>query len=415
LDDPTGTRHGGMPTFPWRMAPDGLATRRQLRADGLCPGGRPPVAQLLWHGVGGTRAAYLYDRAHARPKRVPSPAQLAALDKAIAARRTCPRCGTDAGYCLPRTVDACPTCDRIDTESESSPMAALDRDALLDAALSAAARGWHVFPLRPNDKRPAVSDWQTRATTDVERIRRCWSAGPYGVGIACGPSGLVVVDLDVPKEPDDLPPDQWREMGVLRGDDVLVMLAAHYAEPLPYETFVVRTASGGTHLYFTALAGAELRNTAGRIGWKIDTRAAGGYVVGAGSIVGGKPYRLIHGEPPAPLPGWLLRLLAPPARPATGTARIALPRNTRRYVAAALNNEVQRVLDAPHGQRNHTLYGAALSLGRFVASGELPRDLVENALQDAADTVGPDYRKNADTIRNGIEAALRAPRRGTAA
>ncbi|EFG09306.1 Hypothetical protein SCLAV_4232 [Streptomyces clavuligerus] len=38
LYDPDGARHG-IPTFPWRCAPDGYATRRQLRADGLRPGG----------------------------------------------------------------------------------------------------------------------------------------------------------------------------------------------------------------------------------------------------------------------------------------------------------------------------------------------------------------------------------------
>lgn len=35
--DPTGARYG-IPTFPWRYAPDGYATRRQLRARGLRPG-----------------------------------------------------------------------------------------------------------------------------------------------------------------------------------------------------------------------------------------------------------------------------------------------------------------------------------------------------------------------------------------
>lgn len=37
--DPTGSRYG-FPTFPYRYAPDGLATRRQLRRDGLRPNGQ---------------------------------------------------------------------------------------------------------------------------------------------------------------------------------------------------------------------------------------------------------------------------------------------------------------------------------------------------------------------------------------
>ena len=43
--DPTGARYG-IPTYPWRLAPDGLATRRQLRARGLRPGGQPIAAQV---------------------------------------------------------------------------------------------------------------------------------------------------------------------------------------------------------------------------------------------------------------------------------------------------------------------------------------------------------------------------------
>lgn len=54
-DDPTGVRHGGLPTFMWQCAPVGLATVRQLRAAGLRPGGQDIAAQVLWRGVGGTR------------------------------------------------------------------------------------------------------------------------------------------------------------------------------------------------------------------------------------------------------------------------------------------------------------------------------------------------------------------------
>ena len=46
--DPDGIRHGGLPTWPWRMAPAGLATRRQLAAAGLRPAGQPIAGQIAW-------------------------------------------------------------------------------------------------------------------------------------------------------------------------------------------------------------------------------------------------------------------------------------------------------------------------------------------------------------------------------
>ncbi|MEQ4725040.1 RRQRL motif-containing zinc-binding protein [Nonomuraea sp. B19D2] len=114
--DPTGRRFGGLPTYPWRMAPDGLATRRQLRAAGLRPGGQPPVAQLMWRSrrywsrYRGVRVAYLYEIAKAKARRTPSAAQLQALDKALAARRICPECGIEQPYCIPTRYGACLPC-----------------------------------------------------------------------------------------------------------------------------------------------------------------------------------------------------------------------------------------------------------------------------------------------------------------
>ncbi|WP_036374983.1 RRQRL motif-containing zinc-binding protein [Micromonospora sp. ATCC 39149] len=106
--DPDGTRYG-IPTYWWRGAPPGYATRRQLRAAGLRPA-QPIAAQVLWRGVGGTRAAYLYRVDLARPKRTATPAQLRAVRAALTARRTCRICGVTRSYYIPRSLGECLTC-----------------------------------------------------------------------------------------------------------------------------------------------------------------------------------------------------------------------------------------------------------------------------------------------------------------
>ena len=58
----------------------------------------------------GLRVAYLYRTDLALPRRQATPAQLAAIGKALAARRTCPACGTEKDYCLPRSTGQCNDC-----------------------------------------------------------------------------------------------------------------------------------------------------------------------------------------------------------------------------------------------------------------------------------------------------------------
>ena len=95
---------GPEPEFRWALAPACLATRRQLRADGLCPPrGARPVAFLVWRR--GRRWAGLYRAVQAVPRTPASPAVLASLDRARAALRTCRVCGRDAGYRLPDRWD----------------------------------------------------------------------------------------------------------------------------------------------------------------------------------------------------------------------------------------------------------------------------------------------------------------------
>jgi hypothetical protein len=98
----------GTPVFKYKWAPGGLATRRQLRAMRMCPGGQAPYAVLVWRN--GQRWAWLYRLDLARPSRVPSPAQLNALDKAMEARRRCHLCGRVCDYCIPTSDGRCDLC-----------------------------------------------------------------------------------------------------------------------------------------------------------------------------------------------------------------------------------------------------------------------------------------------------------------
>ncbi len=67
---------------------------------------------------------------------------------------------------------------------------------LREAALSYAARGWRVFPLRPRTKEPATPHGFKDATCDTSTIGRWWDSMPdANVGIATG-DGLLVLDVD---------------------------------------------------------------------------------------------------------------------------------------------------------------------------------------------------------------------------
>ncbi|MER6334891.1 bifunctional DNA primase/polymerase [Streptomyces sp. NPDC001034] len=281
---------------------------------------------------------------------------------------------------------------------------------LLRAALDAAERGWHVIPLRPGDKRPAghaqkycpgtarCADGhktpEQRATTDTELLTVAWAQQSYNVGIATGPSGLLVVDLDTlkPEEPNGTPD------GVAN----FAALCERAGQAIP-TTYRVRTARGGEHLYFTQPPGARLHNTAGKLARKIDTRGWGGYVVAAGSTTPDGTYTVLDDRDPAPLPDWLHEALKPPQRPMRG-ATVAVTSRVGGYAAAALRGEVRNVATAADGTRNTTLLRAARALGRLVASGDLDRGEAEEALsRAAAGNATQPQRYYDDVIARGLD------------
>lgn len=120
---PLAWEQNGLPTWRYGWAPRGLLTRRQMRAQGLAPGGAIPVAQVVVRVQRRHRhevRARLWDRGQLVAKRTASPAQLVALEHAMAARRWCPSCSHDVGYCIPTSLGQCAACAFADLDEEVS-------------------------------------------------------------------------------------------------------------------------------------------------------------------------------------------------------------------------------------------------------------------------------------------------------
>jgi hypothetical protein len=274
---------------------------------------------------------------------------------------------------------------------------------LCAAALAYARRGWAVHPIRPRDKRPLLAGWPHQATADPKTIQAWWARWPQAnIGLACGPSGLTVVDLDVKGGAGG--PASW--------DRLLADLGMRHP-PTPAS----RTPSGGRHLFFAAPEPAP-GNSAGRLGPGIDTRGEGGYVLlPPSTLAGGGAYtwEVAPGEQdPPPLPAALAGLLARPEAPRqAGDERGTRGDGSGRHVAyahAALDAEVARLAAAPTGSRNDTLNAAAFALGQLVAAGLLDRAEVERRLLAAAGAAGLGEREAGATLSSGLEAGLERPR-----
>ncbi|WP_405960860.1 bifunctional DNA primase/polymerase [Streptomyces sp. NBC_00024] len=294
------------------------------------------------------------------------------------------------------------------------------RRALLRAALQAAERGWPVIPLRPRSKVPALHGerrcpgtgdckgghrtFEQRATTDPARIERCWTAGPFNVGIATGPAGLLVVDLDTLKPTD--------KEGTPDGAANFLALCERAGHAVP-ATRRIRTPSGGEHLYFTAPSGARFANTTGTLTPKVDTRAWGGQVVAPGSVTPLGPYAVLDDSPVANLPEWLQKALTAPQRPATAPTLPTLARDTDRYAAAVLHREVATVATTREGGRQAELLRAVRAVGRFVAWGDLDRATVEAAFTCGGESAGLPPAECRATIRKALDYSIRTawPRR----
>lgn len=208
----------------------------------------------------------------------------------------------------------------------------------LQAALAYARMGWKVFPLRPKLKTPLTTHGFHDASSDVEQIRRWWTASEAaGVAIATGAaSGVVVIDID-PRN---------------GGDDTLTFLESMHGE-LPH-TIEVATGGGGRHLYFKHPGGIfpSAKPWSG-----IDVKSDGGYVAAPFSVhPSGLKYRWKEGCDPdcvelADLPPWVFEEL-----------EAAKTKMAERTKAAHEEQGESRVI--PEGERDATLTSLAGSMQR---------------------------------------------------
>lgn len=163
-------------------------------------------------------------------------------------------------------------------------------ESKVEHALRLAQKGFRVFRLQPNSKRPLRGrSWKQDATSVHEVIEQFWRETPdANIGIATG-GGLVVLDID---DKNDKKGSETLDLYDMLGWSI---------EP----SLTVETPTGGRHIYLMMESG-DLRNSAGKIGHGLDIRGAGGFVVAPGSTIDGKPYRVTSAQPIAPVPQWLI-------------------------------------------------------------------------------------------------------------
>ncbi|WP_329218940.1 bifunctional DNA primase/polymerase [Streptomyces sp. NBC_01485] len=229
------------------------------------------------------------------------------------------------------------------------------------------------------------------ASADPARVRELFAAAPWatGYGIACGlpPHHLIGVDLDTKSDTDSTA--------------ALREIALRHLFTIP-PTIVVRTPSGGRHLWLTGPPDVVVPNSAGRLAPGIDIRGAGGYLVGPGSHTAHGAYTTAPGTAhltPAPCPRALLRLLLPPPRPHPGPYG-----GGNRADGAHGRGLLQFVLGAHEGQRNTRLFWAACRAYEDGIGPELSEHLI-----DAAVRTGLTARE----ARATIASAARMTRDGT--
>ena len=158
------------------------------------------------------------------------------------------------------------------TSTDNEPSAETGR-VLASAIWYAQRYGFAIVPGFIDEfgrKRPWLAGWSERASFDEDEIRSWWQARPDSlVGLCCGQSNVIVVDVDVHGDGPN-------------GYESLWMMLREYGKDEEWFnslTVVSRSGGGGRHYIFRAPEGIDL--TKRKISWRpgIDILIGGSFVV----------------------------------------------------------------------------------------------------------------------------------------
>ncbi len=260
----------------------------------------------------------------------------------------------------------------------------------LPYAARAVQRGWFVFPVQPGEKTPHrirpdapyTIRWGEAATNDLKKVVEWWTYSPKAnIGIACGPSGLVVLDADLPKTNSELTDTSWEflyeELGPLvDGADVLRAMCTRFGDDYARleRTYRVCTSSLGLHLYFRWPDGVQA-SQASPVPGLVDVRGNGGqyggYVLGEGSENAKGSYVAENDLPIADAPAWLVELCREKPKPARVKPHFSTASGQGGY-----SGLVDTVRHAADGNLNNSLLWAARSMCEDGATEEECVDLL---------------------------------------
>lgn len=262
-----------------------------------------------------------------------------------------------------------------------------------DAATRIARSNLPIFPCVPDGKSPLSAHGFKDATTSLSRIARWAGRWPSAnVAIATGGTGVDVVDVDARDNGSGFAElERARRAGLTEG-----------------WALVVRTPSGGLHLYFPARPERPQRS------WSvseahIDFRGNGGYVLAPPSTVSQKDgssraYEVVAvGRDPRPIDALALKAFLRPAQARSPGVNLTPPGRSPRDAQRIAAWMARR----PEGSRNGSLFWAA---SRYLDQGlpehEAQRVLISAALEaglthaEAVATIGSAYRRPGSAASN---------------